>query len=241
MELFGLMALMGLVALLYASVGHGGASGYLAAMAMVGLSPELMKPTALTLNLLVSGLAWTAFARRGHFDVRLFWPFAAASIPFAYLGGRISLDPRLFFGLIGVVLLFSALRLCFPLREGPVRHGPPVWAIAGAGSIIGLVSGLIGVGGGIFLTPLLLFFGWARAKTAAAVSAPFIFVNSAAGLTGHAMAGEPLPGTWIYLAPVVLFGGYLGSRWGSGMARPQHLCRVLAAVLAVASVKILLT
>lgn len=240
MEILWLLLPMGLVALLYASVGHGGASGYLAVMALAGLAPELLKPTALSLNLLVSGLALLAFGRAGYFRGRLFWPFAAFSIPTAFLGGRWVLDSAWFYGVLGVVLAISAVRLCLPLREPVDETAPPIWAVALAGSIMGFVSGLIGVGGGIFLTPFLLLFGWARAKTASAVSAPFIFVNSAAGLAGHALGGQAVPSLWLSLAPAVLIGGFIGSRWGSRVAQPKHIRWALAAVLAVATAKIAL-
>ncbi len=241
MELYWILVPMAVIALLYASVGHGGASGYLAVMALAGLAPEVMKPTALTLNLAVSSLAMIAFMRAGHFQWRLFWPFALFSIPLAYVGGHVHLDPRLFHGLIAAVLAFSAIRLCLPMREGREDRLPPFWAFALAGSLIGLVSGLIGVGGGIFLTPLLLLFGWAKPKAAAAVSAPFIFVNSAAGLIGYSASGAPLPTLWMALAPAVLIGGFLGARWGSGLARPRQIRWALAAVLLVATVKLTLT
>lgn len=229
------------VAVLYAAVGHGGASGYLAVMALAGYGPAVMKPTALGLNLIVSLIGTVAFLRAGHFAWRLFWPFAVVAAPFAWLGGGWNLGAAAFHWLVAGALAFAAARLFLPAPKPAELHPPPVWAVVIAGAVIGFVSGLIGVGGGIFLTPLILFCRWADTKTAAAVSAPFIFINSAAGLLGHASSLHHLPGSWPWLATAVAAGGLLGSRWGSGLARPAQLRPVLALVLLVASVKLVLT
>jgi uncharacterized membrane protein YfcA len=230
-----------LVAALYAAVGHGGASGYIAVMALAGVAPAVMKPTALTLNLAVSFLGAVMFCRAGHFAWRLFWPFAAVSIPSAFLGGRIEMPAGLFHGIVAVVLGFGALRLLLPVRTGGATRPPAAAAIVIAGIGIGLLSGLIGVGGGIFLTPLLLLFRWAGPKTAAAVSAPFIFVNSAAGLAGNASSVHQLPAAWPWLALAVVAGGMLGARWGSREAPSAQLRPALAAVLFIACGKLLIT
>jgi hypothetical protein len=230
-----------LVAALYAAVGHGGASGYLAVMTLAGFEPAAMKPTALVLNLIVSLIGTMAFIRAGHFAWRLFWPFAAVSMPFAYLGGGWSLDTETFRWLVAGALVFAAVRLFLPAPVRTEVHPPPVWAVVLAGAGIGFVSGLIGVGGGIFLTPLILFCRWSETKTAAAVSAPFIFVNSAAGLLGHASSLNHLPAVWPWLAVAATAGGLLGSRWGSSVARPAQLRPALALVLLVASVKLVVT
>lgn len=229
------------VALLYAAVGHGGASGYLAVMALAGFEPAAMKPTALALNLVVSLIGTVMFFRAGHFAWRLFWPFAVVSVPFAFLGGKLSVGAQEFRLLVALALAFAAVRLLIPATAGAERRKPPLWAIILTGAAMGFASGLIGVGGGIFLTPLLLLCGWADTRTAAAVSAPFIFVNSAAGLLGHADSIHHLPAEWPWWMLAVIAGGLAGSRWGSQMARPVHLRPVLAAVLAVASAKLLLT
>jgi hypothetical protein len=230
---------LALIAALYASVGHGGASGYLAVMALAGVAPEAMRPTALTLNLAVSLVGTVMFLRAGHFAWRLFWPFAAVSIPLAYLGGRLDVPAALFHGLVAVALACAALRLALSAPAAADVRRPPIAGVLLAGSAIGLVSGLIGVGGGIFLTALLLLFRWADPKIAAAVSAPFVFVNSAAGLAGHAASLHGIPAAWPWLVAAVVTGGFLGARWGSGIARPLHLRPALVTVLVVASVKLL--
>jgi len=230
-----------LVAALYGTVGHGGASGYLAVMALAGVAPAVMKPTALTLNLTVSLIGTVLFFRAGHFAWRLFWPFAVTSIPFAFLGGRLDMPTHVFKLLLAFALGFAALRLLLPAPKNEVIRPAPIGWVLLAGAIMGLVSGLIGVGGGIFLTPLLLLMHWSNTKTAAAVSAPFIFVNSAAGLAGHSASLNRLPAEWPLLAVIVIAGGYVGARWGSSHARLAQLRPVLAAVLGIASFKLVIT
>ncbi len=229
-----------LAALLYSSVGHGGASGYLAAMALVGLDAATMKPTALVLNILVASIATVQFRRAGSFSWPLFWPFALVSAPCAFLGGRI--PPAVFYEpVVGGVLLFAAWRMLQSASStpGPVREIPRVLALfLGAG--IGLLSGLTGVGGGIFLSPLLLMLRWAEPRQTAGVSAAFILVNSIAGLLGHlsnlARLPEALP--WWALAAVI--GGAIGSTHGSRKLGGSTLRRLLAAVLVIAGAKLLL-
>ncbi len=240
-ELLILIPIFFMVSALYASVGHGGASGYLAIMALASIPVLAMKPTALTLNLVVSLLGTIMFFRAGHFAWRLFWMFSIVSIPFAYLGGRTDLSPGLFKILVAAALLFATIRLFITVQDQPKIKDPPIWAILLSGSIIGLFSGLIGVGGGIFLTPLLLICGWANIKTAAAVSAPFIFVNSAAGLLGHPDVSENLIPNWPWFAGTVVVGGFVGARWGSSLANPTHMRPVLAAVLVLATLKLVIT
>ncbi|MFP4352716.1 MAG: sulfite exporter TauE/SafE family protein [Puniceicoccaceae bacterium] len=235
------------VAFLYASVGHGGASGYLAAMTLVGLSPLLLKPTALSLNIAVSALALVAFARKGYFSPRLFWPFALPAIPASFVGGLFPAGGPAFRLLLAAALLISAWRLIRPHTrsggEGEAAFAvrPPAPWIAGAiGVVMGLVSGWIGVGGGIFLTPVLIFCGWADARHAAAVSAPFILVNSIAGLGGW-FAGGGIPGYPAALVaaalPCVIVAGWLGASVGSGRLPLGGLRKTLAAVLCIAAFK----
>ena len=228
-------------AFVYASVGHGGASAYIAAMALAGIAPAEMRPIALTLNILVSALATYKFWRAGHFRWRLFWPFAAVSIPFAYLGGAITLPGNLYKVVVGLVLVYAGWQLWRSFRAGeemrPVRE-PAVPLAMAIGAAMGLLSGLTGVGGGIFLSPLLLMLGWAGTKQTSAVAAPFILVNSVAGLAAGFVAGTAaLPeSTWV-LAAVVLVGGWLGAEYGSRRFANPVVRRVLAVVLAVAGAK----
>lgn len=229
------------VAALYGAVGHGGASGYLAVMALAGVAPLVMKPTALTLNLAVSLVGTVLFFRAGHFAWRLFWPFAATSIPLAFLGGRVDVPTPVFKILLALALGLAAVRLVLPAPKTDGLRAPPLGLVLLAGAVMGFASGLIGVGGGIFLTPLLLLMRWADARTAAAVSAPFIFVNSGAGLAGHAASLHHLPTGWPVLALVVVAGGFLGARWGSRSARVAQLRPVLAVVLGIAALKLVFT
>jgi len=228
----------------YAAVGHGGASAYLAAMALAGVAPQSMRPVALLLNILVASLAAWKFYRAGHFRWRLFWPFAAVSIPLAYIGGAISLPGQAYKALVGLVLLYAAWQLWQSGRSGeemrPLRE-PPLAAAMATGAAMGLLAGLTGVGGGIFLSPLLLMLGWAGTKQTSAVAAPFILVNSVAGLAAVFVAGEAsLPGYVWVLAPAVLAGGWLGAEYGSRRFANPLVRRVLAVVLAAAGVKMIL-
>src|SRR5688572_21576280 len=177
--------LLPLVAFLYASVGHGGASGYLALMAIFAFVPDFMRPAALLLNVAVSLIAFIQYYRQGHFDWRLFWPFAIASIPAAFLGGLIDVEEDVYKKVLGVLLILSVIRLLdFRIRPQKEKAYPPVVVALGIGAAIGFLSGLIGIGGGIILSPIILLLHWADMKKTAAVSALFIFVNSIAGLAG---------------------------------------------------------
>jgi hypothetical protein len=237
-------ALVGLLifiaALLYSSVGHGGASGYLAAMALCGVDATTMKPTALALNVLVASIATVQFRRAGAFSWRLFWPFAAASAPCAFLGG--TLPPAGFYGpVVGLVLLFAAHRMLRSARAAPasLRSIPLSLALLlGAG--IGLLSGLTGVGGGIFLSPLLLILSWAEPRQAAGVSAAFILVNSLAGLLGHLTSLTSLPPALPWWALAAAIGGVLGSTLGSRKLGGPALRKLLAGVLVIAGTKLVL-
>lgn len=234
---------LALVALLYAAVGHGGASGYIAVLTLAGVEPATLKPVALVLNLAVSGIGTVLFFRAGHFAWRLFWPFAVVSVPCAFIGGAVQLSPGAFRVLVAATLAFAALRLLAPAAgvDGAKMRRPPWWIVIVSGSLIGLVSGLIGVGGGIFLTPLLVLCGWAGPREAAAVSAPFIFVNSAAGLLGNLGSLALLPAAMPWWMLAVVAGGVVGARWGSRIAQPSQLRPTLAAVLTVAVAKLLVT
>ena len=229
----------------YASVGHGGASAYLAAMALAGLAPAEMRPIALTLNVIVSSLATWKFWRAGHFRWRLFWPFAAVSIPFAYLGGAITLPGQVYRIVVGLVLVYAGWQLWRSFRAGEemrVVRAPAVPLAMAIGAVMGMLSGLTGVGGGIFLSPLLLMLGWAGTKQTSAVAAPFILVNSIAGLAAGFVAGTAaLPGATWALAAAVLAGGWLGAEYGSRRFTNPVVRRFLAVVLGVAGAKMVLT
>jgi uncharacterized membrane protein YfcA len=225
-------------AALYASVGHGGASAYLAVMGLAGMAPAEMKPIALVLNIAVSSVALGNFVRAGHFKAGLFWPLAAASVPAAFVGGWLQSPEPVFKLILAAALVVGAWRLLVaPAESGkPLRHaGWP--ALVCIGGKIGFLSGLVGIGGGIFLTPVLVLFRWAPAKAAAAISAAFIAANSCSGLSGFVLKGGPIPAMAWGLLPCVLVGGWLGSRWGSGHAPVPALRRTLAAVLFVAAAK----
>lgn len=227
-----------LAAALYASVGHGGASAYLAVMGLVGMAPQEMKPVALTLNIAVSLVALVSFARAGHFRGRLFWPLAAASVPAAFIGGWLQSPEPVFKLILAAALIFGAWRLAFGRRSDEnVLREPRLAALLFLGVSIGFLSGLIGIGGGIFLTPLLILFRWSAAKPAAAVSAAFIFANSCSGIAGFMIKGNAIPSLVWLMLPVVLAGAWLGSYWGSRRARVPALQRTLAAVLVVAAAK----
>ncbi len=234
-----LVAAVALVGFLYSSVGHAGASGYIAVMSLAGLSPEVIKPTALTLNILVAAIATWHFLRAGHFSWSLFWPFAVAAVPMAFVGGYMRVPAPWFKTGLGLVLFYSAYR--FMVRPGPdAATGPPPrpGAIA-CGGVLGLLAGLTGTGGGIFLTPLLLGRRWATAKRAAATSAVFILCNSAAGLLGNWSNARAYPDFGGWLLAAAACGGTLGARLGSRKLDPAAIKRLLAVVLLIAGAKLI--
>jgi uncharacterized membrane protein YfcA len=236
-----LFGAIGIIAFLYSSVGHAGASGYIAVMALFGLATNVIRPTALILNILVALIGAFQFWRAGHFSWKLFWPFALLSVPAAYLGGYLQLPAAILKTLIGVVLLFSAARLFFRRGDPPDIAAPSQPVALGVGAGIGLLSGLTGTGGGIFLTPLLLFCHWARTKEASAVSALFILVNSIAGLTGFITANQAVPSLAAVLAAAALAGGAVGSYLGSRRFPVRTITILLATVLVIAGCKLLFT
>ncbi len=229
------------VAFLYSSVGHAGASGYIAVMTLFGFAAEQIKPTALILNIFVATIAAFQFWRAGYFSWKLFWPFAVLSVPAAYLGGYWHLPTAALKTLLGVVLLFSAIRL-FARQGDPAIAIPPNKPVAFAtGAGIGFLSGLTGTGGGIFLTPLLLFCKWAHTRQAAAVSALFILVNSSAGLVGHFSSGRPIPEFAWKLSIAAIIGGTIGSHLGSRKFPIRGIYLMLATVLVIAGTKLIFT
>lgn len=238
-----LLAGLAAASVLYSSVGHAGASGYLAVMALAGVDPAIMKPAALVLNLAVAAIATVRFARAGHFSWPLWWPFAVTSIPLAFVGGAIQLPGQWYKQAVGLVLLFAALRLFLGARrqnDRTHRDRPPLAAALMSGAAIGLLAGLTGTGGGIFLSPLLLATGWSGTRESGGVSAAFILVNSASGLAGNVTSVGALPSAvWIW-SGVVVAGGLIGSEIGSRRAGVATFRRLLAAVLVIAGVKLLL-
>lgn len=237
--LLGLLFL--LTALLYSSVGHAGASGYLAAMALFDMAPTQMKPTALVLNALVAAIGSWNFWRAGWFRWRLFWPFALTSIPAALIGGAITLPDNYYRPLVGAVLVYSGVRLLLPVARSDARPCPPSLPVALiAGALLGLLSGLTGVGGGIFLSPLIVLASWGSVREAAGVAAPFILVNSIAGLAGRGLVVTTLPAAMPGWLLGVLAGGMLGSWLGSRRLPTLAIRRLLAVVLLLAGGKMLL-
>jgi len=228
-------------ATLYSSVGHAGASGYLAAMGLFGLAPTVMRPTALLLNILVATIGTFKFYRAGHFVWQLFWPFALASAPFAYLGGKTKLPDVYYKYLVGAVLLYSAYRFIRNPNIGdePSHQTPAIWPMLAFGALLGLLSGLTGVGGGIFLSPMLLFMGWAATRQVSAISAAFILVNSISGMIGLMSHSPNVPKEISFFAIAAVIGGLIGAEYGSRRIAGPNLKRLLAAVLIIAGVKMI--
>ena len=231
------------IAALYASVGHAGASGYLALMGLYGFAPAVMKPTALALNILVALVASFQFARAGLFSWKLFWPFAVASIPAAFVGGAVTLPVRGYRILVGLVLLYAAVWMFRSARRTHSAPGnpPALWIAVPVGLLIGLLSGLTGVGGGIFLSPLMLYLGWADTRSTSGVAAPFILVNSTAGLLGHFSGIAQLPPGIPVWGAAVLLGGWIGAAYGSRRAPTAVLRQLLSVVLVIAGFKLILS
>ncbi len=228
-----------LTAVLYSSVGHGGASGYLAIMALFSVSPEYMRASALMLNLFVAGISFYSYYKGGYFRIKLLIPFIILSIPAAFLGARLEINPTVYKIILGVFLLIAVARMLF--KAGKPEETKPVhtsFALA-IGAFLGFFSGMIGIGGGIILSPVLLLFKWATIKQTAAVSALFIFLNSASGIAGLAARGAFTPVDEIYLMIIL---GIIGSMAGSFLGREKlassKLTYVLASVLVFASVKL---
>lgn len=235
-----LAACMLIGAALYSSVGHAGASAYIALMALFGVPVAVMRPTALVLNMVVASLASVRFIRAGLFRWRTLWPFLVTALPMAFVGGMIHLPTTVYRPVMGVVLLLSAARLIWPT---PIRalsdwRDPPIPHALLAGAAIGLLSGLTGTGGGIFLSPLLLFLAWSAPKPAMGVAAVFVLANSVSGLLGNlASVRELPPGLPLYVG-AVLIGAVIGTTMGIRMTSPWVL-RALALVLLIAGTKLI--
>jgi len=234
--------LLFLVAFFYASVGHGGASGYLALMAIFGMAPEVMKPTALLLNLFVSLIAFIQFYRGGHFILRIFLPLAIASVPMAFVGGMMHIDSGLYKKILGVLLLIPVARFLFfantPVDE--TRKTSVALSLLIGGSI-GFLSGLIGIGGGVILSPVLLFLKWTDQKQTAAISALFIFVNSLSGLAGQFTKGIQFNNNMVWCVAIAFVGGLCGAYFGALRFKQSILKNILALVLLLAVYKLIFT
>lgn len=235
-----LVFLIFVAATLYSSVGHAGGSGYLAAMALFGVAPDSMKPAALMLNILVATIATARFVTAKAFSSQLFIPLALASAPFAFLGGAWSLPGRWYKILVACALIAVAFRLALPTQsEDKPLIEPPLWQLLVLGAVIGLLAGLTGIGGGVYLTPVILFAGWARPREASGVSAAFILVNSITGLAGRWQAAPSLPPQIPYWAVAAVGGGLLGSYLGAKRFSKTSLRRALSIVLVIAAVKLI--
>jgi uncharacterized protein len=235
-------SLLFVVAFLYASVGHGGASGYLALGAIFDLAKEVMRPTALLLNLFVSLTAFIQFYRGKYFNLKIFWPLALASVPMAYLGGRISINTETYKIVLGILLLIPIIRfLFFPnITVSEIKKSNVALSLL-IGAIIGFISGIIGIGGGIILSPILLLLKWTDQKQTAAISALFIFVNSMSGLLGQLTKGIHFNTNMISYVCVAFAGGILGAYFGAMKFNQNVLKILLALVLILASYKLIFT
>jgi uncharacterized membrane protein YfcA len=236
------LLILPIVSFLYASVGHGGASGYLALMALFSFAPESMKPTALLLNIFVAGISFYYYYKAGHFNKKLFLSFAIASIPFAFIGGTIEVDATIYKKTLAVLLIFAILKMLNVFgKESDRIKQVKLWQGLVVGGFIGFFSGLIGIGGGIILTPLILLLHWGKMKEAAAVSALFIWVNSVAGLVGQLSSGVTIKKESFLLIAIALVGGVLGGYYGSKKINNQRLRYILAFVLIIACAKLFFT
>lgn len=228
------------IGFLYSSVGHGGASGYIAILSLYGIVPAQYKPLILLLNIIVAGLAFLQFFRAGFFKWNLCWPFLLTSVPFAFIGSRIPVHDDYYNIMLGAALMFPIIRLIgyFPSEREEQKKLPLLWALPiGAG--IGFLSGMLSIGGGIFLSPVLILFAWANSKEAAAVSALFIVVNSVSGLLGNLDKGFLFTESSVSWFVAIVAGGLLGSYFGSHHFRYKTIQYILAAVLSVACVKLI--
>ncbi|MEK7264431.1 MAG: sulfite exporter TauE/SafE family protein [Bacteroidota bacterium] len=240
-ELLYLLPIFFIVAFLYASVGHGGASGYLAVFALFSIASPAIAPLALVLNIIVAGTSYWRYYSAGYFSPRLLLPFIVGSIPCAFLGGLLPISDAVFSLLLGISLLFAALRLLIQNAVYVEReHLTTVrlWLIGiPVGAVLGFISGMVGIGGGVFLSPLLLFLHWADAKRTAALASAFIILNSISGLFGHIYRANFSFALVLPFAAVVFIGGMLGAKTGATQLPLKTLQRILAVVLLFAGIK----
>jgi uncharacterized membrane protein YfcA len=237
-----LIPLIFLAALLFSSVGHGGASAYLAAFALMAVAPTSMRPAALCLNVLVASIALYKFYKVNAFNWQLFWPIAVTSIPAAFIGGQVTLPNQAYKMLVGLCLIYAAWMIFKQSSRSDeiAQHQAKKPILLGLGAGLGFLSGLTGVGGGIFLSPILLFFGWAKTKVISGVAAAFILVNSISGLIGVMTKSPILPTGLVYWALAAVIGGLIGAEYGSKKLANPTIRKLLALVLVLAGGKMLL-
>lgn len=233
-----------LIATLYSSVGHAGASGYLAVMALLSFAPETIKPTSLVLNVVVAGIAGWRYLRAGCFNWKVFWPVAVVALPLAFLGGRMELPARVFALAAGVFLIASGLLMAWRALRKPEDRVPrpmPLAVSLSVGAPIGFISGIIGVGGGIFLSPILIAGRWAALRHVSGIAALFIFINSLSGLAGRVSAGVEMHPFLPWWMMAVVAGGIIGSWLGVSRFGARAILAALFLVLMTAGVKLLVT
>jgi uncharacterized protein len=241
-ELLGwLLAALFMASIIYSSVGHGGASAYLALMALFAVSPDAMRPIALVLNICVTMIGAVRYLRSKQFTWSVFWPFAITALPIAFIAGRIHLPPEIYKPILGVVLVLAGLRyLILPNLDVAKTVSPPRLAIAlPTGAALGALAGVTGTGGGIFLSPLLVFMGWSNARNASGIAALFILVNSSAGLAGRLSSLQTLPQELPLLVGVVVTGAFIGTQLNLSVFSPKLLLRALGIVLLVAGIPLI--
>lgn len=233
-----------IIALLYSAVGHGGATGYLAVMSIWGIEPDLMASVALILNCLTATISCTAYSRKGFISVKLIFPFLLTSIPFAFIGAKANLDESQFLWILAVVLIISSVKLCLyksPEESEKFENSPNLLVALSTGSILGFLAGAIGIGGGVFLSPVIILLGWADPKTTSGCAALFIVLNSFAGLLARAFDNRiVVDDIWPYLL-FALFGALAGSIYGSKHSSSSVLRKLIAVVLLLAVARMFLS
>lgn len=240
-DIFLLIPLIFLAAILFSSVGHGGASAYLATFALIGMAPASMRPAALCLNVLVASIALYKFYKVRAFDWQLFWPIALTSVPAAFFGGQMTLPGHIYKALVGLCLIYAAYTIFSQANNTDEITVKPVAkpVLMGLGAGLGFLAGLTGVGGGIFLSPILLFFAWAKTKVISGVAAAFILANSISGLLGFLSKSPVLPTGLAYWGIAAIAGGLIGAEYGSKKLANPTIRKLLALVLLFAGSKMI--
>ena len=235
------LILIAAVAFLYASVGHGGASGYLALMAIMGISPDFAKPSALVMNIIVSGIAFLFFVRSGYFRSGIFIPLAIGSVPLAFIGTMIPVHDAIYKIILGICLLIAVSRILLTQSETIRKDPPHISVLILIGAVTGILSGMIGIGGGIIISPLLILAGWASIKESAGIASLFIFVNSISGVSGLMMNGYSPEPQLALMTTFATAGAIAGALSGSRLMRSSVIRAVLGIVLGIAGLKLILT